>query len=93
MDTLVGMRLAGIKGVIAHTREEILSDLKEARSDKKTGIILITEKLAPLVGDEIEKIKLSVSLPLIVVIPDRHGTLRTKDSITKYVNESIGLKI
>jgi len=32
-------------------------------------------------------------LPLIVEIPDRHGTGRKPNFITSYVNEAIGLKL
>ncbi len=31
-------------------------------------------------------------MPLLIEIPDRHGTGRKKDFITSYVNEPIGLK-
>ena len=37
--------------------------------------------------------KLNQKRPLIVEIPDRHGNGRTKDSITRYVREAIGVKI
>ena len=37
--------------------------------------------------------KLERRLPLIVEIPDRHGTGRKPDFITSYVNEAIGLKL
>lgn len=93
LDTQVGMRLAGIKGIIVHERAEVEKELNEAMSDKDIGIILITEKLASLVNDEITRLKLNMDIPLIIVIPDRHGTNRGKDSITRYVKESIGLKI
>lgn len=93
IDTLVGMRLAGIEGVIVHSEEEILNKIDLAISDKEIGIILITERLADKVSDKIQKLKLKMTIPLIVEIPDRHGTSRGKDSITKYVKESIGLKM
>jgi V/A-type H+-transporting ATPase subunit F len=93
VDTEVGMRLAGVKGVIAHNRDEVLAELSKIATSKEIGIILITEKLASLVKEEVVKIKLNEGLPLIVEIPDRHGTSREKDSITRYVKESIGLKI
>jgi Archaeal/vacuolar-type H+-ATPase subunit F len=93
VDTQVGMRLAGVNGVIVHSREEILSELKKVTSDKEVGIILITEKLAIMVREEINSLKIRMNIPLIVEIPDRHGTIREKNYITRYVNESIGLKI
>lgn len=93
IDTQVGMRLAGIDGVVIHTRDEILERLQSIKEDKSIGIILVTEKLAMLVSEEIKGLKLNMNLPLIIEIPDRHGTERSKDSITKYVKESIGIKI
>lgn len=93
IDTQVGMRLAGINGVIVHDRESVLKELNGIVKNKEYGIILITEKLASLVREEVKKLKLNMNIPLIVEIPDRHGTTRGKDSITKYVKESIGLKI
>ena len=40
-----------------------------------------------------EREELKRELPLIVEIPDRHGTGRKPDFITSYVNEAIGLKL
>jgi len=54
---------------------------------------LITEKLSAEFPDIINDVKLNRKLPLIVEIPDRHGTGRKPDFITSYVNEAIGIKI
>jgi V/A-type H+/Na+-transporting ATPase subunit F len=96
IDTQVGMMLAGIKGKVVHERDEVLEALKELQdinTEEDIGIILITEKLANIVREEITKLKLNMDIPLIVEIPDRHGTTRGVESITKYIKESIGLKI
>ncbi len=93
VDTLTGMRLAGIEGTVVHELNEVRAALESALQRKDTAIILITEKLAGLIPDYIRHIKLNVRYPLIVEIPDRHGTNRPKDSITGYIKESIGLKI
>lgn len=93
IDTLVGLRVAGIDGVVLHSREDILKALNEVIKDKDIAIIILTEKAALLVQDEIIEIKMSEGTPLIVEIPDRHGTTKGKDYILKYVRESIGLKI
>lgn len=93
IDTLTGMRLAGIEGVIVHEPNEIKQQLDKVIADKEIGILLITEKLSKLVPDYIKDIKLNRSYPVIVDIPDRHGTGRTPDFITSYVKEAIGLKL
>ena len=57
------------------------------------AVILITETLVSLCPDLIYDLKLNRKQPLIVEIPDRHGNGRTKDSITKYVQDAIGVKL
>ena len=57
------------------------------------GIILLTEKFGREFPEIIDNVKLERKLPLIVEIPDRHGTGRKPDFITSYVNEAIGLKL
>ena len=91
IDTQTGMRLAGVDGVVVHEREELRTALETALADKEIGILLLTEKF----GREFPEIevKLHHKVPLIVEIPDRHGTGRKPDFITSYVNEAIGLKL
>ena len=69
IDTLTGMRLAGIPGVVAHGKDELEAALTAAFADPDHR------------------------MPLIIDIPDRHGSGRRPDFITAYVNEAIGLKL
>lgn len=93
VDTYTGMRLAGVDGVVVHEREELHEALQNAISDKSIGIILLTEKFGREFPEIIDDVKLKRKFPLLVEIPDRHGTGRSKDFITSYVNEAIGLKL
>lgn len=93
IDTYTGMRLAGVEGVVVHTHDELKDALQTAISNKEIGIILLTEKFGREFPDLIEETKLHHRLPLIIEIPDRHGTGRKPDFITSFVNESIGLKL
>ena len=92
-DTYTGMRLAGVEGVVVHEREELRKELETAMDDKNVGIILLTEKFGREFPDLLNEIKLERTFPLLIEIPDRHGTGRKKDFITSYVNEAIGLKL
>ena len=86
-DTLVGMRIAGIDGVVVHQPDEVENALI-------VGIILITEKLVPLCPEIINELKLSHKRPLIVEIPDRHTYAgRKTDAITKYIKDAIGINL
>ena len=93
MDTLTCIRLAGIDGIIAHTKGELKDALTLAVSDKSIGIVLLTEKFSSLYPDVVNSFKLEYKLPLFVDVPDRHGTGRKPNFITDYVNEAIGLKL
>ena len=93
IDTYTGMRLAGVEGVVVHERPQLKEALDKVLADKEVGVVLLTEKFGREFPDIIDDIKLNRKLPLIVEIPDRHGTGRKPDFITSYVNEAIGLKL
>ena len=93
VDTLTGMRLAGVEGVVVHGRKEAKAAVEKVLEDKNLGILLITEKLSFEIPEVIDDIKLNKKQPLLVEIPDRHGLGREKNFITNYINEAIGIKI
>jgi V/A-type H+-transporting ATPase subunit F len=93
VDTYTGMQLAGVEGVVIHSRKHLREQLERAVSDKEVGIVLITERFGREFPDIIDDVKLNRRLPLIVEIPDRHGTGRKPNFITDYVNQAIGLKL
>lgn len=93
IDTYVGMHLAGVDGVVIHSKKHLKEQLTRAVNDKTIGIVMITEKFSRQFPEIIDDVKLNRRLPLIVEIPDRHGTGRKPDFITNYVNEAIGLKL
>jgi len=92
-DTWVGMKLAGIDGIIVHTREDVLRAIKTAIKNDETGILILTEKVMDLVRDEVMKLKLECKKPLIIEIPDRHGSSHSQDQITNYIRDSVGIRI
>ena len=56
-------------------------------------MILVTEKLMRQFGEHFDQVRQTMTKPLIVEIPDRHGAVNGKDRITKYVRDAIGVKI
>ena len=93
VDTAMGMRLAGIEGVVVHEDSEVRDALTKAMVYDDVAVILMTERLVSLCPDLVYNLKLNRKQPLIVEIPDRHGNGRAKDSITRYVRDAIGVKI
>lgn len=92
-DTHTGMRMAGVEGVIVHERQETIDAIRQTAADETIAVLLITEKLAALCPELVDELKLSVSRPLVTVIPDRHGTERSRDFITRYIQEAIGIRL
>ena len=92
-DTLVGMRLAGITGVVLKTREEALEEFNDCLNNKEIGILILTENIFNLISEEVMEVKLKNTFPLIVEIPDRTGLKRDPNFTTNYINESIGINI
>ncbi len=93
VDTYTGMRLVGIEGVVLHEKQELQTAMDNVLADKDIGILLITEKFSRDFPDVVNNFKLNHKLPLVVEVPDRHGTGRKPNFITDYVNEAIGLKL
>lgn len=93
VDTQMGMRLAGIEGVVVHKPEEVREALLGAADNKDIAVILITEKLVKLCRELVYDYKLNRRQPLIVEIPDRHATSNINGTISSYVESAIGLKL
>jgi V/A-type H+-transporting ATPase subunit F len=91
IDTLTGMRLAGVEGYMIHGKAEFEEKLSSVMEDREIGVLLISRALYGEHSEIIDEIKLSTSLPLIVNIPDRYGGTGT--DITSYISKAIGLKI
>ncbi len=93
IDTQTGMRLAGISSVVVHTKQEVTKAVEAALLDRDVGILIVTEKLGALVPELLNDIKMNYPMPLIVEIPDRHGSDKGGDSITRYIRDAVGIKI
>ena len=93
VDTEMGMRLAGIRGVVVHEEQEVKDALAAAAADKDIAVILKTEKLVRLCRETVFDMKLNMKSPLIVEIPDRHATSDISSTISGYVEDAIGLKL
>lgn len=93
VDTQIGMRLAGVDGIVVHDAETMKKACADACRDRENGILMFTEKAAALDRSYVNELKVTLSTPLIIEIPDRHGSLDIANSINTLVQESIGLKL
>ena len=93
VDTLMGMHLAGIAGVVVHEEQEVQQALLSAMDREDVAVILMTERLVSLCPDLVYDLKLNRKQPLIVEIPDRHASDSVTSLISRYVERSVGIKI
>ncbi len=92
-DALVGMRLAGISGVMAHTAQEVEIAISDIIKKEDVAIILISETLVDLCKDLVYEIKSTCKRPLIVEIPGSETGKCKNNNLTKYIHEAIGIDI
>ena len=65
-DTQVGLRLAGVEGVVARSKAEAEKAIDSVLADDTVGILLITEILAKLWAEQLADLKMSGRTPLVV---------------------------
>lgn len=92
-DTVAGMRLAGFEGEVIRGRENILHRLDELIQMQDIAIILMTTKTIEPVSDIVSDYKMNLKKPLIVEIPDRHGSGNIGEAINACIGRAIGIKL
>lgn len=91
LDTLLGMRLAGVEGKIVKDKDQVFSEISRCMEDADIGIVMITVGVLKMAEEEVMALKMKCKDTLIVEIPtpkDQHAP----DFITKYIRDSIGVK-
>lgn len=92
-DTYIGMRLAGMEGVVVHEYDETVAALQKAVGDPNIGVVLMTQQLVSLCEEVVQDYKLRARGTLIAEIPDRHGSSHLEDALSQYIKDAIGVKI
>lgn len=92
-ETVLGFRLVGVDGQIAEERDGALEALEAAIDQKDIGIVLITEKVAARLRDEIDSHLYGFGFPLVLEIPDSSGPDPNRPKIEDMVRKAIGVSI
>jgi V/A-type H+-transporting ATPase subunit F len=89
-DLLVGLRLAGIPGSLAKTKDEAIAAVNMVQADPSIGILIVTEHLAQLCQDLLKQLK-KRTVPLVVELPGRLDEKQSDHAITRSIREAIGM--
>jgi len=65
-DICTGLRLTGIEGDVVHTSDEFAQAFKNALTDRQVAIVIITKALAQRYTSQLDEIRFSRTIPLIV---------------------------
>ena len=76
-ETLFGMRLAGIEGILAENSSDIATILENFKKDSSCAAILMTLDAINLNKDSVENFKLNQPNKLIFNIPDFYDCLNS----------------
>jgi len=92
-DAVWGFALAGIRGRIVKTAEELIQALEVTTNDKEIGIVLVTEDVANLARQYMNRLIVRSSAPLIVEIPGPEGPDPNRPPLSEVIRQTIGVKI
>ena len=92
-NTVTGFKLVGLEGEVVETADEAREALSKAFSSPDIGIVVITERIAASISEEVEEFMFGHSFPLIIEIPDRTGPMEGRVSIRQMVRSAVGVKV
>ena len=92
-DTVRGFRLAGVAGQVASLPQEATAAIHQVLGRDDIGVLILTERLADGIRDQVETIRSERDRPLIVEIPGPEGSAAGRRSLLGYVQDEVGVRI
>ena len=92
-DAVWGFALAGVRGQVVTTAEELNHALDAALADERTDILLVTEDVADLARQRVDTLKVRSTRPLVVEIPGPAGPNPDRPPLSEVIRKTIGVKI
>ena len=92
-DTVLGFSLAGVSGKAVRREDQAREAFAECLKDGETAIIIITERVAAMIREEVDHYIFNADFPLIVEIPDREGPMPGRPTLREMVNQAIGINL
>jgi V/A-type H+-transporting ATPase subunit F len=92
-DTVLGFRLAGIKGRVVKTPEESKAALEQAFQEEGLGVVIIPERIASPIRQHVDRFVYKTTFPLIIEIPDGQGPMEDRGSIRDLIRTAVGVHL
>ena len=91
-DTVLGFGCAGVPGAVVKDRDEALDALQTARS-RNVGVVILTEEIADLLREEVDEIRFSKALPLVVEVRGPQGAWPGRRALADIIREAVGVRV
>ena len=92
-DVVTGFRFAGIRGRIVTDEGGAKEAFEDAIHSEDIGILIVTEKVAAMLEDEILNWQQANDYPLIVDIPDLGGHIAKRKTLMDAIREAVGIHL
>jgi vacuolar-type H+-ATPase subunit F/Vma7 len=92
-DAVWGFALAGVRGQVVTTAAEFNQALDDALQAGEFGIVLVTEDVANLARERVDRLVSRSVEPLVVEIPGPSGPDPDRPSLSELIRQTIGVKI
>lgn len=91
-DTVLGFQCAGLPGVVVQSEAEAVAALRQART-REVGVVVVTEQVADWAKAEMEALRFTETLPMVVEIPGPDGPRSGRRGLADMIREAIGVKV
>lgn len=92
-DTVLGFRYAGVSGEIVRTADEARAALERAARLGDIAVLIITDTIADLVRDEVNRLRFDFELPLVVEVPGPGGPSPQRKDLLALIREAVGIRV
>jgi V/A-type H+-transporting ATPase subunit F len=92
-DTVLGLRYAGVQGAIVDEPEKAREIFKRVCASKRYNLILLTERIAETIREDVNRVRFDVQEPLVVEIPGPEGPSPERPDLLKLIQEAVGIRL
>ena len=92
-ETVLGFQLVGIEGEVVTSAEEATAALKKAFETEGLGIVVITERIAEMIRQQVDQYVYKTTFPLIIEIPDQQGPMEGRGSVRDMIRAAVGINL
>jgi V/A-type H+-transporting ATPase subunit F len=92
-DTVLGFRLAGVEGDVVQTADETRQSLERAFARKDLGVLIMPERTAQSVRQQVDQHVNKSTFPLIIEIPDIQGPMEGRKTVKEMIRAAVGVSL